>query len=409
MNYVSVQWVYPHARMNGENTKDPQITNTNQMHFKIDQVFSKLDLPPDFAVLESLDNSSTDKAGIHKDLDDANDAMPSVSNNSNSTQFEWTNGSKKRTVSSTSTASSKSNDTNVACYRTVDSGDGQKEKLFTIPKIRLIKTKLIKTDNKEPKETTNLKDRKQLKDSNAPDSQIPEPLQLKIASVASCDEPEPEPLQLKITSVASGEGVALMTNGFPADSITMSDNSNDSNSKDTELLIPKTEPIDITDMDTDDEHYVQEEPIIPLVAPIVLQPKHKESKGYIYCSTNISLGKIFIQKTSPTTIRFNLHSPLEIDCEDTTWQKNMPAISSFMQSYIRKRFYAVYPAYLRLDWVFINDERDPYELNDSIELDDFNKLNKYSVSFCIFFFFQPLRPFQCLTYNIYIIAGNFQG
>lgn len=369
--------------MNGENTKGPQITNTNQMHFKIDQVFSKLDLPPDFTVLESLDNSSTDKAGSHTDLDDTNDAMPSVSNNSNSTHFEWTNGSKKRTMSSTSTVSSKSNDMNVACYRTVDSGDGQKEKLFTIPKIRLIKTKLIKTDNKEPKETTTIKDRKQLKDSNVPDSQIPEPLPLKIATVASGDEPEP--LQLKITSVASGEGVVLMTNGFPVDSMTLSDNSNDSNAKDTELLIPKMEKIDITDMDTYDEHYVQEEPIIPLVAPIVMQPKHTESKGYIYCSTNISLGKIFIQRTSPTTIRLNLHSPLEIEAEDTTWQKNMPAISSFMQLYIRKRFYAVYPAYLRLDWVFINDERDPYELNDSIELDDFNKLNKFSVSFCIFF------------------------
>lgn len=340
------------------------------MHFKIDQVFSKHDLPPDFAVLESMANSSTDNASSHEDIDDANDVMPSESNETSSKQFEWTNGSKKRTVSSTSTTSSKSSDTNIACYRTVDNGDAQKEKLFTVPKIRLIKTKLITADNKEPKEPTDLKDRTQLKEPKAPASQIL--------------EPELEPLQLKITSVTSGEGVALMTNGFPVDSITMSDNSNDSNSKDTELLIPKTEPIDITDMDTDDERYIQEEPIIPMVVPIDLPTKQKESKGYIYCSTNISLGKIFIQKTSPTTIRFNLHSPLEIDCEDTTWQKNMPAISSFMQSYIRKRFYAVYPTYLRLDWVFINDERDPYELNDFIELDDFNKLHKFSVSFCAF-------------------------
>lgn len=346
------------------------------MHLRIDQVFSKLDLPPDFAVLESMADSSIDKAaGSHEDLNDANDVSPSASNNSNSKQFEWTNGSKKRTVSSTSTTSSKSSDTNIACYRTVDSGDPLKEKLFTVPKIRLIKTKLIKADNKEPKGPTDLKDRKQLEEPKAPDSQIlvPEP------------EPELEPLQLKISSVASGEGVAMMTNGFPADSKAMSENSNDSNSKDTELLIPKTEPIDITEMDTDDEHYVPEEAIIPMVAPtIVLSPKHKESKGYIYCSTNISLGKIFIQKTSPTTIRFNLHSPLEIDCEETTWQRNMPAISSFMQLYIRKRFYAVYPAYLRLDWVFINDERDPYELNDFIELDDFNKLNRFSVSLVFF-------------------------
>lgn len=328
------------------------------MHLKIDQVFSKLDLPPDFGVLETMADNLTDHA---------NDVMPSASNDNSSKQFEWTNGSKKRTVSSTSTTSSKSSDMNIACYRTVDNGDAQKEKLFTVPKIRLIKTKLNTTDNKDAKEPIDLKDQKQLKEPKQPDLQ-------KIL----------EPLQLKITSVASGEGVALMTNGFPIDSITMSDNSDDSNSKDTELLIPKTEPIDIADMDTDNEHCVQEEPITQIVAPIVLPAKHKESKGYIYCSTNISLGKIFIQKTSPTTIRFNLHSALEIDCEDTTWQRNMPAISSFMQSYIRKRFYAVYPAYLRLDWVFINDERDPYELNDFIELDDFNKLNRFSVSFCAF-------------------------
>lgn len=377
--------MYPHSRLNGENTAESQITNANQMQIKIDQVFSKLDLPPDFAILESMADDSNDKPGNREDLDDADNISPNASNDTNSKQFEWMNGSKKRTVSSTSTASSKSSDVSIACYRTVDSGDAHKEKLFTVPKIRLIKTKLIKNDNKDPKEPNDLNDPKQLKEPKEPESQIL------------------EPLPFKISSVASGEGVALMTSGFPLNSTTTSDNSNDSNSKEPELLIPKTEPIDITDI-SDDENDVEEEPSIPMVQTIV-PPKSKEFKGYIYCSTNISLGKIYLQKSSPTKIRLNLHVPLEIDCEDNTLQRNMPGISTFMQLYIRKRFYAVYPAHLRLDWIFINDDREPL---DAIELDDFNKLDRRSVSLC-FVSFRFVAGFPCLKTTFVPLPGYFQG
>lgn len=217
------------------------------------------------------------------------------------------------------------------------------------------------------------------------------------------------PLPLKISSVVSGEGVALMTNGLPIvhesddsnDTPQISDvqslasnsimglddtsmdatnlNENDSNEFDDDLLEPKTEPIDISDDEQIDDSNISD---TNATAENPTQTDYHH-KGYIYCTTNVQLGKINIEWTSPTNVKLYLEQPVDIDCvENPSPQvrtKNLlTSVSKYMQAYIRSRFYGVYPAHLKLDWIFIETARFQ---QDAITLCDFNKLEPLSVRY----------------------------
>lgn len=327
------------------------------MQIKINQVFSKLDLPADYAILDSIEDDSNDKDTFNNIESNRFDGSADMN------EINWMNGTEEKASASTSIIPSNSEST-----RMLDT-DAQLKRLFSVPKIRLIKTRIIQNGNK-----------------TADESQIL------------------NPLPFKISSVASGDSVAFMTNGlssgFSEDSSESKhkddlnlikiekndddddvdddnvDNVDDAAAAEGGLLIPKSEPIDISDT-SEDMFYGKDEIEDYTELPLFSLTKSQGLKGYIYCSTNIQLGKIHIEWTSETTISLNLQTPTVIECEDTVWQRNMPAISSYMQSYIRKHFYAVYPAHLRLDWIFIKSKSDD---DTVIELSDFNKLNRFSVS-----------------------------
>lgn len=210
-----------------------------------------------------------------------------------------------------------------------------------------------------------------------------------------------DPLPLKISSVVSGEGVAFITNGFPLahDSdesndqpqisnveslgpnslMAFDETSDDAHSlmdndlDDFDLLEPKSEPIDISDdeqQDFNNDSTLDTNAIAEDPERMISQPK-----GYIYCTTNIQLGKINIEWLPQSRIRLYLEQPVEI-VYDEYHKRTLSSVSKFLQTYIRNRFLGVYPQYLRLDWIFIESER--YQ-TDAIALCDFNQLDPLSV------------------------------
>lgn len=223
-----------------------------------------------------------------------------------------------------------------------------------------------------------------------------------------------DPLPLKISSVVSGEGVAFMTNGLPIthdsdesndqpqisnveslgpnsllafdetsdDEHSLMDNDlNDLN--DFDLLEPKTEPIDISDdeqRDFNNDSTLDTNAMAEDLGQINHQPK-----GYIYCTTNVQLGKIDIEWISLHRIKLYLEQPVEIGCDDINHSRHLSTVSKYLQTYIRNRFLGVYPQHLRLDWIFIDSER--YQTN-AIVLCDFNQLDPLSVrlNFSMHFF-----------------------
>lgn len=215
------------------------------------------------------------------------------------------------------------------------------------------------------------------------------------------------PLPLMISSVASGEEVTLMTNGFSdtddkdtqpqisdIESLTdvqkdaidsnnetkndgdMSDDLNDfSNSLLIEMEM-KTEPIDISDDEQKNEYDVSSEVINTEAEETTEISEH--IKGYIYCSTNVKLGKINIEWSDKNQVKLHLAESVDVDCGQVDIQMKMSCISSYMTPYIRKRFYGVYPACLILDWIFIKVDND--ETSES-NLVDFNKTDPFSVRY----------------------------
>lgn len=240
-----------------------------------------------------------------------------------------------------------------------------------------------------------------------------------------------DPLPFQISSVASGEEVTLWTNGFDDnidddqdDHDDHDDDCNDGNDEDemntqpqisdvkslatgqdvmpesevntiqidssdltgSVLVETKTESIDISD-DEQAMDMIDRELIIAK-EPFVLD-SDSHLKGYMYCSTNMQLGKVSIEWMGPGRIKLQLAESIDIDCnESEPFQKNLASVSSYMNTYIRERFYGVYPTHLRLEWIFIK--------TDAVEtcctsLGDFNKVEPFSVrslyyNYCCCFF-----------------------
>lgn len=241
-----------------------------------------------------------------------------------------------------------------------------------------------------------------------------------------------DPLPLKISSVASGEEVTLMTNGFDdienevdyhsedSDDDDNNDDDNDNNHLNDEdeintqpqisevtslatsqdnapeamdslsqidseqmdasnfpaaiLVQTKTESIDISD----DEHRADVPDNIKSVAKESLVIGSEAClKGYIYCSTNIQLGKVTIEWTGRGRIKLQLAESTDVECDESEpFQKNLVNVSAVMNKYVRERFYGVYPAHLRLEWIFI--KTDDVETCGT-SLCDFNTVEPFSV------------------------------
>lgn len=238
-------------------------------------------------------------------------------------------------------------------------------------------------------------------------------------------------LSLKISSVASGESVALMTNGLPItfdetdeldeeseqsdmDEMTEMNETNEMDETNVEpfnrdvqspsvaqenstlnptleltesntnelsepLLISiktKRDSIDISDDEEQRDLTITSD--VRSVAKESKTEKFTENKGYIYCSTNPRLGKVNIEWTSANCIKLYLTEPIDIECvgEMRPRRMHLTYVSEYMRSYIRKRFYGVSPAHLRLDWVYVDMTR--YE-QDATNLCDFNQVEPFSV------------------------------
>lgn len=233
-------------------------------------------------------------------------------------------------------------------------------------------------------------------------------------------------MALKISSVASGEGVALMTNGLPITADDLTDELDDEMSNEEKDLQPKicavkslataqsndelpkfdepndnacsnddpmtcvpnkygdllistkTEPIDISDDDHEQIDYPNESEVDVLV-PTHTAPPDIRFSGYIYCTTNVQLGKVNVECLSGTTIKLYLKEPVDIVYEGWQSQKRQPSlvnVTKYMQTYIRENFYGIYPAHLKFDWIFISAEQID---QDAITLCDFNTIDPLSV------------------------------
>lgn len=241
-----------------------------------------------------------------------------------------------------------------------------------------------------------------------------------------------DPLPLKISSVASGEEVTLMTNGFDDDENEVDDHcendddndhhsdENDNKSVNDEdeintqpqisevtslatsqnsapeamdslsqidfkqvdtrdlpgtiLVETKTESIDISDDEqqagiTDNNKSIAKDSLVTGSETCL--------KGYIYCSTNIQLGRVSIEWTGPGQIKLHLAEATDVECDKSEpFQKNLVSVSAIMNTYVRERFYGVYPAHLRLEWILI--KTDDVETCGT-SLCDFNKVEPFSV------------------------------
>lgn len=213
-----------------------------------------------------------------------------------------------------------------------------------------------------------------------------------------------DPLPFKISSIASGEEVTLLTNGFDDNVDDDDDNEDELNTQpqisevkslatgqdgasmtkadhsqlDSMLVQTKTEPIDISD-DEQPAHMVNSmEPSNNSIVkePLVLETESR-LKGYMYCSTNIQLGKVSIEWIAPDRIKLQLAESVDIECDKSEpFQKNLAIASTYMNKYIRERFYGVYPANLRLDWIFFKT----VDIEGcSHSLCEFNKVEPFSV------------------------------
>lgn len=229
------------------------------------------------------------------------------------------------------------------------------------------------------------------------------------------------PMSLKISSVASGDGVALMTNGFNVDEDTkmqpqisdvqslagLEDNESnnapeieasnknhandesDTNSISNSTFLdanPKIESIDISD---DEQQKIRK--ITPEMKLTVKKPTNHTTefpmKGYIYCLSNIQLGRVKIEWTSPNHIKIYLsasNDTVDIECDETdSWQTNFSAVTMYMHKYIRKRFYGVYPAHLKLEWIFVKMncemDKEPSRLCDLISLET-NSVSRFHLN-----------------------------
>lgn len=224
------------------------------------------------------------------------------------------------------------------------------------------------------------------------------------------------PLPLKISSVASGDGVAFMTNGLSATSETDSTKKTDSNIQpqisgvQSLTIISNVKPNELTKSDKSEQSIRSSVNDISNATMQNLNSKvesiditeterHKcmninrefnlasrkqsnkgndfPTKGYIYCSTNIQLGKVKIECTSPNRIKLYLNDTVDVNChEKDEWQTNLSTIAMYMHSYIRNHFYAVYPAFLKLEWTYIKTDDDE---DNAKTLCDLNSLEQFSV------------------------------
>lgn len=238
----------------------------------------------------------------------------------------------------------------------------------------------------------------------------------------SCNNTNSMPL--KISSVVSGERVALMTNGLPitadefADEMNEIVENNGSNpqpeicdvksladesqqskvrpkfdepndnacdpmtcrpNKYGDILIStKMEPIDISDDDNEEIDFSNASDI-NLLINAQTENVDCQVSGYIYCTTNVQLGKVNLECTSASTIKLYLKEPVDIIYEGWQSQKRQPCLTNvtkYMQTYIRENFYGIYPAHQKFDWIFISSEQFD---QDAITLCDFNTLDPFSV------------------------------
>lgn len=150
----------------------------------------------------------------------------------------------------------------------------------------------------------------------------------------------------------------------------------------TSLTEQEIDPIDISDVSEEeiDEHL--------LVSGSRSQPSSMKDplsedvfdpiKGYIYCPINTQIGKIFVEWNERNSIILNLSVPTPIEIEySANWATtNMFIINEYLSIYMKNYFYAVYPAYLTLNWTFIDIDSKDLPIN----LIDFNKIEKFSVS-----------------------------
>lgn len=235
------------------------------------------------------------------------------------------------------------------------------------------------------------------------------------------------PMSLKISSVVSGERAALMTNGLPITADDFADERNESTDTGSKrqpeildvksladepqpakarpnfdepndnacdpmtctpnkygdiLISTKTEPIDISDDDNDQNDFSNASDT-NLLNSTQTDGVDCQISGYIYCTTNVQLGKVNLECTSASTIKLHLKEPVDIVYEGWQSQKRQPNlanVSKYMQTYIREKFYGIYPAYQKFDWIFISSEQFD---QDAITLCDFNTIDPLSVRWCI--------------------------
>lgn len=247
-------------------------------------------------------------------------------------------------------------------------------------------------------------------------SKIPEftPIRLTKANVIPKSNRNTSPLPFKISSVASGEGVEFLANGLDSDSI---DKDTDSQppSSDVEMenigtniepdikrdskstltveqsdangvknqKFPKIESIDISD--DEQQKDLQIKPASNLsVKKQLNEGREYPINGFIYCSSNIQLGRLKAEWVSSNNIKLycsasNETTDFKCDATNDAWQINLRAVSAYMQKYIRNRFYGVYPGNLHLEWAFAANDTDT-----ASTLIDLDSVETCSVSFINF-------------------------
>ncbi|XP_055324553.1 uncharacterized protein LOC129579058 isoform X1 [Sitodiplosis mosellana] len=362
---TKASWIYPSSSHNGDSTQSRQ-TAADSSQLKINQVFSKHDLPSDLIISKP---NSNDGEGASTSAD------PPVRSGF-FTVAAMTNGSKTGAPKEGVSKSKESSPVLMSSKVFIPT------KVVELPSNHLAKLQVIPNSNQNS-----------------------------------------DPLPLKISSVASGEEVTLMTNGFDDDDDDDGDNDEVDDDIDqdeintqpqisevkslatgqdavpkaggnpseidqmgtrdltgTILIETKTESIDISD---DEQQINMPDGMEPHINSIAKEPlvigSDSRLKGYMYCSTNMQLGKVSIEWMAPGRIKLQLAESIDVDCDESEpFQKNLASVSSYMNTYVRERFYGVYPAHLRLEWIFIK--------TDGVEtcgtsLCDFNNVEPFSVVF----------------------------
>lgn len=273
-------------------------------------------------------------------------------------------------------------------------------------------------------------------------SKIPEftPIRLTKINVIPNSNRNTSPLPFKISSVASGEGVEFLTNGLDSDSI---DKDTDSQppSSDVEMenigtniepdikgeskitiksmeqsdvngvtnpKISKIESIDISD----DEQQIDIK--IKPASNLSVKKQLNEGKeypinGYIYCSSNIQLGRLRAEWISSNNIKLycsasNESTDFKCDATNDAWQSNLRAVSAYMHKYIRNRFYGVYPGNLQLDWTFAANDTDT-----ASTLIDLDSVETCSVSFINFLHISKELDFKGNIFSCYRLCSKIKS